>query len=254
MTTTRQPDTWEDLRAWTEARLALGRAGISQPTRAHLAFQLDHARARDAVWTALDTDALCHALGPLPFPPLVVGSLAPDRLTYLQRPDLGRQLDDQAITILGSHGGQHADVVFVIADGLSARAVQEGAPALVRRLHERCAVQGWRVAPPVIVRQGRVAVGDAIGGLLGARLSVLMIGERPGLSSPHSMGAYLTFAPVPGRTDAERNCVSNIRPGGLTTEDAAGRLDYLMRESLRRGLSGVSLKDAYEPMPMKPPV
>jgi ethanolamine ammonia-lyase small subunit len=225
------------LRAVTQARVALGRAGQGLPTAPMLDFQLAHARARDAVHAELDTPALSAALG---CPILEVASQASDRATYLQRPDLGRRL--------GTHdlATTDAEVAFVIADGLSATAVQAHAAPLVAALQARLA--DWRIAPIVVARHARVALGDAIGAALGVDMVVVLIGERPGLSAPDSLGAYLTWAPRPGRSDSERNCVSNIRPPhGLDHPVAADRIVWLMREARARRLSGVALKDASAP-------
>lgn len=251
------PDPWQALRRFTAARIALGHAGISQPTAAQLDFQLDHARARDAVHAELDCAALLAALvaaWPEGGPGLVLHSAAPDRHVYLQRPDLGRRLDaaSRAAVVAvgegGGGGGRH-DLAFVVADGLSSFAVaQHAAPflAILRGQLEAAPWQEaapWSVAPLSIVQQGRVAVGDEVGELLGANIVVVLIGERPGLSSPDSMGLYITWAPRVGLTDERRNCISNVRPAGLRFEEAAGRLHYLLAEARRRQLTGVELKD-----------
>ena len=238
-------DLWQQLRRLTPARIALGHAGTSLPTRAQLDFQFAHAQARDAVHLSLDSEALAGELGG---DCLLLHSAASDRQTYLQRPDLGRRLDDASRAALLQEGNasRDCDLAVVIADGLSALAVQRHAAPLLRQLAERCAAQGLRLSQPCLVQQGRVAVADEIGELLGARASLILIGERPGLSSPDSLGAYLTFAPHLGLTDAARNCVSNIRDAGLSYSLAAHRLHYLLGEALRRGLSGVDLKDESE--------
>lgn len=235
----------DHLRRLTPARVALGRSGASLLTRVHLDFQLDHARARDAVHQRLDVAALGAAFRDADFHWIGVHSAAPDRLTYLKRPDLGRRLDAESRELLqrSSAAQPGADVVFVVADGLSARAAQCHAVPLLREIMPRLTAERWRPAPVVIAEQGRVALGDEIGSLLDARLVVILIGERPGLSSPDSLGAYLTWKPQPGRTDAERNCISNIRPGGLSYGTAAAKLHYLMGEARRRRLSGVTLKE-----------
>lgn len=253
------PDPWLTLRRLTGARIALGRAGVSLPTAAHLAFQLDHARARDAVHLPLERSALHAALAQVSGRDVLdLHSAAADRLEYLQRPDLGRRLDDASRAVLAARTAAAAagtpadaaaaapgcDVAFVIVDGLSARAVHAHAAALLAALLPR--LDGWMPGPLVLVEQGRVAIGDEIGAALGARLVVVLIGERPGLSSPDSLGLYLTWAPRPGRSDAERNCISNVRPAGLGYAAAAHRLAHLMNEARRRGLSGVDLKDDTE--------
>lgn len=239
-------DPWHVLRRFTAARIALGHAGISQPTRAQLGFQLAHAMARDAVHTALDGAALAHDLGAawpeLP-PALLLRSAADERTTYLQRPDLGRRLDDGSRARLAGIGAAACDLALVVADGLSALAVASNAAPLLRALRAHLSPAGWTLAPPCIVEQGRVAIGDEIGELLGARLVVVLIGERPGLSAPDSMGAYLTWAPRVGLTDESRNCISNIRPAGQRPEEAATRLYHLLTQARQRGVTGVALKD-----------
>jgi len=242
------PDPWQMLRRFTAARIALGRTGVSQPTSAQLDFQLAHARARDAVHLALDVDALrrdLEAVWPEAGPCVVLHSAAADRNVYLQRPDLGRRLDEASRVALAAQAGSRAtsDVAFVIADGLSALAVAQNAAPFLGVLRACIAAEGWTVAPPMIVQQGRVAVGDEIGALLDARVVVVLIGERPGLSSPDSMGLYITWAPRVGLTDERRNCISNVRPAGQSYEEAAGRLHYLLAEARRRQLTGVELKD-----------
>lgn len=217
-----------DLRAFTSARVALGRAGNSLPTAELLRFQLDHARARDAVHQDLDPHLLP--------PHVLLRSAAPDRATYLRRPDLGRRLSAEAVIVAGEY-----DAAIVMADGLSALAVERHAAALLAALLPK--LKDWRLPPPHVVLQGRVAIGDEIGQRLGAAMVLVLIGERPGLTSPDSLGAYLTWAPRPGRTDAERNCLSNIRLEGLSYELAAHKLYFLMREARTRRVSGVSLKE-----------
>lgn len=228
-------DPWPALRATTPARIGLGRTGDTLPIKDVLAFQLAHARARDAVHTPLDTQTLAKAIAPLPV--LVVRSLATDRDTYLRRPDLGRQLDPD----IQIDGTGPWDAVFVIADGLSPAGVQLNAPKLVEACLGR--LTGWAIAPVVIATQARVALGDEIGARLQADLCVMLIGERPGLSVPNSLGIYLTYKPRPGRRDAERNCISNIHEHGLSTDAAADMLVWLMTAARRRKLTGVGLKD-----------
>lgn len=244
---------WRRLQAFTDARIGLGRAGISLPTHELLAFQLDHARAKDAVHRPLDTQPLLKDLAALirPLPsaePVLVRSEAADRVTYLQRPDLGRKLCAEScdhLDALSAGGDSPVDLALVVADGLSSRAVQQHAVPLLRALLALLGADaaGWSLAPVTVVTQGRVAIGDDIGHRLNARCVVVLIGERPGLSSPDSLGVYLTWGSRPGRTDAHRNCISNIRPGGLSTTDASRRLVYLLNEARRLGLSGVPLKD-----------
>jgi ethanolamine ammonia-lyase small subunit len=228
---------WAMLRAFTPARIALGRAGSALPTAELLAFGLAHARARDAVHAALDGEALAIRLRALGLVPAIVRSAAPDRETYLRRPDLGRRLAEGT-----SLERSPAPIALAIEDGLSALAAERHAEPLVQALIA-LAPQRWAGVPAAIALQGRVALGDEIGARFGAQLVAVLIGERPGLSSPDSLGAYLTFAPRIGRTDAERNCVSNIRPEGLGYQAAARRIDWLAAAALARGLTGVGLKD-----------
>jgi ethanolamine ammonia-lyase small subunit len=236
------PDAWRGLRAHTAARVALGRAGGSLPTAEVLDFAMAHAAARDAVDAALDVETLVTSLDGVGPNVLRLHSAAPDRPTYLRRPDLGRQLDaDSRLRVTATTGTY--DVSLVIADGLSALAAMRQGPALLRELVPSLQCAAVRVAPLAIVEQGRVAIQDEIGHLLAAAASVILIGERPGLGSPDSLGAYLVFGPKPGNTDAQRNCVSNIRPAGLPIPAAAELIRYLLLESLRRKLSGVELKD-----------
>jgi ethanolamine ammonia-lyase small subunit len=233
---------WARLRAATPARIGLGRAGSAIATREHLAFQLAHAQARDAVHEALDPVQLLEGLRARGLVAVPVRSAAPDRHTYLSRPDLGRSLDEPSRQRLASMRRGH-DLVFVLADGLSARAVASHALPLLDQTLPLLRRDGWRLGPVAVVEQGRVAIGDAIGQALDAGLVAVLIGERPGLTSPDSLGVYLTFAPAVGRTDAERNCLSNIRPAGMSYAEAAQRLLYLCTQARRRKLTGVMLKD-----------
>ncbi len=235
-----EPDAWAALRRLTSARIALGRAGISLPTARALEFQAAHATARTAVHEALDAEALAATLSGAFAGIAILHSEAADRATYLRRPDLGRRLDAASRAALSPAA---ADIAVVICDGLSARAVAANAAPFLAALLPRFAAEGLTLAPLAIVRQGRVAIGDAIGAALGARLVLVLIGERPGLSAADSLGVYLTYEPRPGRNDGERNCVSNIRAGGLGYAEAAYRTHYLVSEALRRNLSGVALKD-----------
>jgi ethanolamine ammonia-lyase small subunit len=234
---------WDVLRRLTPARVALGRSGAALPSAEVLAFGHAHALARDAVHRTLDTARLkaeIHALGLHVYE---VASAAPDRATYLRRPDLGRQLAPESAETLQDSGTEAADLAIIVADGLSAIAVQANAPPLLAALLPGIRAAGWRLAPIVIATQARVALGDQVGAALHAGMALVLIGERPGLSSPDSLGAYLTFAPQAGRRDNERNCVSNIRVAGLSADRAAGSLLWLMAEAFRRGSSGVALKD-----------
>jgi len=235
-----------ELRRFTPARVGLERAGNAIGTRELLAFQLAHARARDAVHGPFDTGALATEIEAAGMQTLAVASAARDRPEYLRRPDLGRRLDGASRRAVGETGGPW-DVVFVVADGLSPLAVQTQAAALLRAVAERLDRAEWRIGPVAIASQGRVALGDEIGEAMGAALTVMLIGERPGLSAADSMGVYLTWSPRAGRTDAERNCISNIRAEGLSTGAACELLVFLMRESRRRCLSGVALKAGAAP-------
>jgi len=239
------PTLWRDLRRFTPARVALGRAGAGGlPTAAHLAFQADHAAARDAVHTALDLAALQADLAAAGLSARLVRSACPDRPTYLRRPDLGRQLDpaDRAALAAAPAPGKMA---FVVCDGLSALAVQRHAAPLLALLVPALEPDGTIV----IAAQGRVALGDDIGQALGAASVAVLIGERPGLSTPDSLGLYLTWEPRVGRTDAERNCLSNIRPEGLTIAEAARKTIWLAGEMRTRRLTGVALKDEAPALP-----
>ncbi len=248
---------WAALRRFTDARIALGRAGHSLPTAAHLDFQRAHAQARDAVHLPLDAVGTAASLRALGLDTLLLHSAAPDRATYLQRPDLGRRLDDTARQTLAAWRKTHEraaapgeaarfDLAFVVADGLSALAVHTNAVALVSatlaRLQTETA-QTWRVAPVAVVEQGRVAIGDETGEGLHANAVVVLIGERPGLSSPDSLGIYITWAPTPSLTDARRNCISNVRPAGLSIEAASAKLHQLLAQSRALQRSGIDLKD-----------
>jgi ethanolamine ammonia-lyase small subunit len=235
------PAAREALRSYTPARIGLERTGVSLATRPLLDFQLAHAQARDAVHAAMDVRMMCDELRRGGLPALALGSQARDRATYLKRPDLGRRLSEESAALLDP--GEY-DVVFVLADGLSALAVERHALHVVRAVLPLIA--GWRLAPVCVVEQGRVAVGDAIGEALHASLAVVLIGERPGLSSPDSLGIYITWGPRSGRKDAERNCISNIREEGLSYAAAGSRLHYYMDEATRRHLTGLEIKDPAE--------
>lgn len=239
---TAQP--WAALRRHTAARIGLGRAGASLPTAAHLAFQQAHAAARDAVHLPLQADALLADLRALGEAPLEVQSRAADRASFLQRPDLGRRLSEASAAALAALNAPAVDLAFVLADGLSALALQRQAVPLLRSLRERLAAEGgWTWAPPVLATQARVALGDEVGALLRARCVVVLIGERPGLSAPDSLGVYFSWAPRLGLLDAQRNCLSNVRPEGLAPDAAARKLHLLLREARTRQLTGVDLKD-----------
>lgn len=238
-------DPWGHLRRHTPARIALGRAGPAIPTREVLAFGLAHARARDAVHERLDADRLAAQLAAAGYAPVQVRSAAPDRATYLTRPDLGRRLDEESARRLAALP-QAPQIIVAIEDGLSAVAAQRHPVPLLAALRAASANR-WTGTQVVIALQGRVALGDEIGERLGAALVVVMIGERPGLSSPDSLGLYVTHSPRVGCSDAGRNCISNVRPEGLGYDAAAARLDWLVAQALKRGLTGVALKDGSEP-------
>jgi len=232
------------LRDFTPARVDLGRTGHSLPTRELLHFQLAHARARDAVHLALDANSILLELKQRELPGIILASAASDRETYLKRPDLGRRLSPESRERLLPLKSNY-DAAFVIADGLSALAVHRHAIPLLEHILPKLA---WRFAPIALVELGRVGIGDDIGQALGAPLVIVFIGERPGLSSPDSLGIYLTWDPRPGRTEAERNCLSNIRQEGLSYELAAHKLLFLMTEARRRKLTGVELKENAGPL------
>jgi len=234
-------DPWSRLRRFTGARIGLGRAGAGIPTAETLRFKLAHAQARDAVNAELDLARLIEELHSLHQQVLTLHSAAKSRPEYLRRPDLGRKLDEASRELLAAQPQNDPDLAIVIADGLSSLAIATN----VKRFLEVFLplAKGWKLAPLCIVREGRVASGDEAGHLLGAKCVVVLIGERPGLSSPDSMGIYLTFAPRPGLTDERRNCISNVREAGLPHPAAAAKLAYLTNEALRRQLSGVDLKD-----------
>jgi len=232
-----------DLRDLTPARVGLGRSGASLPTKALLDFTLDHARARDAVHAAFDASAIVAGLGDLGLGAFEVRSQARDRKDYLSRPDHGRRLDQASQHLLASRHVGACRLAIVVGDGLSPAAVNAHAVALVRCLVPLLVADAIEIGCAVVATGARVALGDEIGAIVGARMVAVLIGERPGLSAPDSLGAYLTFAPRVGRADAERNCVSNIHGAGLGYDEAALRIAWLIREALAREVSGVALKD-----------
>jgi ethanolamine ammonia-lyase small subunit len=239
-------DPWISLRKYTKARIALGRAGTAMTTAELLRFRLDHARARDAVLKDMDPAAVRRSLEKFRMPVLELTTRAQDRNEYIHRPDLGRRLSLASAALLAKHQGDY-DVALMIADGLSGIAMETNIGPFLDCLLPLLRDAHSTLSPLCIVRQGRVAVSDEIGSVLGAKLSAIMIGERPGLSSPDSMGIYITYGPQIGLTDERRNCVSNIRPEGLAYPAAARKLMYFIRESLRLKLSGVKLKDDEDP-------
>lgn len=252
MTTTPSPDPWQRLRQYTSARIGLGHVGTSLPTAPLLAFQHAHAQARDAVHLALDTKPLRVLCAQYAWPMLSVHSLAESRAIYLQRPDYGRRLCPEDRNRLIAQAHEPCDIAVVVADGLSSLAIHHHAPAMLERLHALAEQAQWTLSPVVAVHQGRVAIADEIGECLQARLVVILIGERPGLSSPDSLGIYLTYAPHVGCSDAQRNCISNIRPEGLAYPAASATLAYLLREALQRQCTGIHLKDDTDLAPLAP--
>lgn len=245
------PDPWHPLRRSTAARIALGRAGGSLPTREVMDFRLSHARARDAVLAPFDAPGLAARLSPLGLEVICVESAAGSQAEFLRRPDLGRTLADSSrVRLVGcaaASPGARCDLAIIVADGLSSRAAVEQAAPLLAVLVPLARENGWSLAPLVLATHGRVALQDEIGALLQAALSLMLIGERPGLGAANSLGAYFTYAPRPGLTDASRNCVSNIRAEGLPPREAAHKLFHLLSQSYRKALSGVGLKDETAP-------
>jgi ethanolamine ammonia-lyase small subunit len=238
-------NSWSHLRSLTSARIGLGRTGGSLPTPALLDFRLAHAHARDAVQSPFEPDAVAAQLEPAGLPILGLSSAAPDLLTFLRRPDLGRVLDGPSREILTSQAGtlHPFDLAIIVSNGLSSRAVDENAAPLVRALVALLREQNWSLAPLLVVKNARVALSDEVGHLVHAKISLILLGERPGLGGGDSLGAYFTFDPQPGKNDADRNCVSNIRAGGLPPEQAASKLATLLVRSRSLSLSGVHLKD-----------
>lgn len=251
MTNPVTPSPWRDWRGATPARIALGRAGNALPTDEVLRFGLAHALARDAIHEALDLASLRLALPGGLGDAVDVCSQASDRSVYLRRPDLGRRLSAPDADTLAALQAPPGDLCIVIGDGLSSIAVNRHAPPLLAALLPQLATD-LRLAPLVVAQQARVALADEIAALVNARLVVILIGERPGLSSPDSLGAYLTHGPFQGRADADRNCVSNIRPEGLPYGEAAFRLAWLIRQALHRGVTGIALKDDSDSAPVLP--
>ena len=239
-------DPWSEIRRFTRARIALGRVGTSLPTKEILDFSLSHAMARDAVHLPLDTDALDASIQALGYSTLHVHSKASDRHTYLLRPDLGRRLDDESRQrLLSFKSSTPIDFLIVVGDGLSSLAIQRHAVPMLAEL-KKYIPDAWHVGPVVIAEQARVALADEVGEIMGARMIAILSGERPGLSSPDSLGIYLTYFPNIDCNDADRNCISNVRPQGLQYAAAAQKLIWLAREAMQRNISGISLKDCSE--------
>jgi len=236
-------DPWLQLRRFTDARIGLGRSGAGMPTNEVLKFSMAHAQARDAVKTPIDWAPIEAGLKELSLETRRIESAAHDRDTYLRRPDLGRRLSVDSRQTLAEISPSNADLLIVVGDGLSSTAVTTNAVRTVAALLPYARQNGWSVAPVLLATQARVALADDAGEFLKTRAVVMLIGERPGLSSPDSLGAYLTWEPRVGRKDGERNCISNIRTGGLSSDEAAFKIAWLLREAFRRRLTGVNLKD-----------
>lgn len=236
-------DAWTSLQSFTPARIALGRAGVAIPLKENLAFKLAHAHARDAVYASLDTGNLLPALQSFQLPVYLLHSNARSRSMYLQRPDYGRKLHGSSVEQLKLHIEEKYDVAIVLADGLSAHAINTNAVAVLKSLIQLLRVSKFSIAPITMVEQGRVAVADEIGHQLHAKLVVILIGERPGLSAVDSIGAYITYKPRPGLTDEARNCISNIRPGGLDPAQAAFKIHKMIAAALQQQLTGIRLKE-----------
>ena len=242
-----QPDAWQFLQNYTPARIARGRAGHSIPTSELLKFQADHAQARDAVYSKLDITNLNELISKVfDLQVLNLKSEVKNRPQYLQRPDLGRTLSQASREDLMSINSSESDICFVIADGLSAEAINQNALPILENLIPKLKAINYKIAPICIIEQGRVAIADEIGFLLKSEIVIILIGERPGLTSPNSMGAYITFHPHVCMTDESRNCVSNIRPEGMNFQMATDKILYLLTEMKLKKLSGVSLKDEFE--------
>jgi ethanolamine ammonia-lyase small subunit len=237
-------DSWVALRRFTQARIALGRAGHAVPTQALLDFQLAHAQARDAVLFPWGIAAFAEEVRGFAADALILDTCVSSRDEYLRRPELGRILSKESRTRLRNASAGEADVALIVTNGLSSTAVELHGIPLLQAILNSCRFLQLRISPVCLIANGRVALSDDIGSVLGARVAVIIVGERPGLSAADSLGIYLTYAPQPGNTDAQRNCISNIRPPeGLGYEEAAAKLLYLTEEAFRRGISGVGLKD-----------
>ncbi len=240
-----QNDPWFALRRFTQARIALGKTGVCIPVHENLQFKMAHAFARDAVYTKLDKDILVKGFGNFDLPFLLLHSRACDRKEYLQRPDWGRRLNDASVEILLKERNSVAyDICINIADGLSATAVNHHSIPLLQQLLPLINSNNFSIAPICLIEQARVAISDETGNLLKAKISMIILGERPGLSSADSLGVYLTYMPAIGNTDESRNCISNIRTEGLAYKTAAEKIVYLIKESMRLKISGIQLKDS----------
>lgn len=236
-------DPWIALRRFTDARIGLGRSGSALPTREVLKFSMAHAQARDAVKTPIDWAPVEAGLEALNFKTMRIESAAATRDQYLRRPDLGRRLSPKSRESLAAVTGASPDIAIVVGDGLSSTAVTRNVVSMLKAFQRQIENNRWSIGPVLLAGQARVALGDEAGEFLRAKAAIMLIGERPGLSSPDSLGAYLTWAPRVGRKDGERNCISNIRKGGLSYDEAAFKLAWLTREAFRREVTGVELKD-----------
>ncbi len=245
-----QTDPWQSLRAFTTARIALGRTGNAMPLDAVLQIKLAHAHARDAVYSQLETTELLNELQPLTEVIVVIESRITSRSQYLKRPDLGRILSNESIEKISQLNNENKGISIVLADGLSAKAINKHALPVLQHLLPLLYKSGYEILPVCLATQARVALGDHIGSLLKADLTLMLIGERPGLTSPESMSAYITYQPMQGRTDESRNCISNIRPEGLHYNLAADKIFYFVQQSLRLQLSGTMLKDDQYVLPI----
>lgn len=238
-----QPDEWHALKTFTSARIALGSTGVSLPLKAVLDLRLAHAKAKDAVYSSLDINGLQEELEKCGSTVYHVKSRASNRDVYLHRPDLGRLLDETSYHFIKELAVVPSDISIIIGDGLSASAVNTNAGLFVPAFLKQAQAKGYTIAPLILASMARVAISDEIGSLLNTRLSIILIGERPGLSASDSMGAYLTYQPLPGTTDEKRNCVSNIRTQGLPPAIASEKVMHLVQNALRLQLTGVHLKD-----------
>jgi ethanolamine ammonia-lyase small subunit len=233
----------QSIKKFTQARIALGRKGVSVPAKEMLQFKMDHAHARDAVFSLLEIEKLSEELSAFNLPVFLLKSKAADKHIYLRRPDLGRKLDENSIEQLSVLKDMQYDVCIAITDGLSATAINNHARNLLSSLLPLLNKANFKIAPLCLIERGRVAIADEAASWMNAKLSLILIGERPGLSSPDSLGAYITYNPSIGLTDERRNCVSNIRPEGLQYKQAAQKITYLIKEAFRLQLSGVGLKE-----------
>ncbi len=233
----------QSIKKYTQARIALGKKGVSVPAKEMLQFKMDHAHARDAVFSLLEIDKLSKELKSFNLPVFLLKSKATDKHLYLKRPDLGRKLDENSIEQLSVLRDMQYDVCIAITDGLSATAINNHAKNILVALMPLLNKANIKIAPLCLIERGRVAIADEVSSWMNAKLSLILIGERPGLSSPDSLGAYITYNPSIGLKDERRNCVSNIRPEGLKYKEAANKIFYLIKEAFRLKLSGVELKE-----------